>query len=48
MNELAADPEMRASLGIAGRSLARTRFSLDRFERDLVALYDGLLNEKRG
>ena len=40
MRRLIIDVEHRRSLGQAARQLALTRFGLDRFQRDLVELYD--------
>lgn len=42
MRDLACDTALRSSMSKAARSLATARFSLDRFSRDLTALYDGL------
>ncbi len=43
MNDLACDPLRRECMSIAARRLARTRFSLARFEEDLAAVYDAVL-----
>lgn len=42
MGEMARRGELRCSLSAAAVELARDRFSLARFERDLLAVYDGL------
>jgi glycosyltransferase involved in cell wall biosynthesis len=42
MRRLVINPEERRSMGRASRELALTRFSLDRFRRDLIELYDDL------
>ncbi len=42
METLAGDPPRREAMGRACRELGRTRFSLERFERDLVDLYGSL------
>lgn len=43
MTKMVRDRELRSAMGVAARRLARERFSLARFDRDLTALYDGLL-----
>ncbi len=45
MASLVNNPELRESMGESARRLAEARFGLDRFERDLIALYDGLLEK---
>lgn len=45
MASLVNNPKLRESMGEAARRLAEARFGLDRFERDLIALYDGLLEK---
>ena len=47
MGVLAIDPPRRRMLGDAGWKSATSRFALARFRDDLVALYDGLVREKR-
>ena len=42
MGELIANIAHRETLGRAARDLASTRFGMDRFRRDLIALYDVL------
>jgi len=42
MGELAGAPELRSFMSADAVELARHRFSLDRFERDLLAVYDAL------
>lgn len=46
MCALAEDHRRRGAMSEAAHHLASRRFSLGRFERDLVALYDGLLSER--
>ncbi|MFH1109024.1 MAG: glycosyltransferase family 4 protein [Planctomycetota bacterium] len=43
MRELATDEGPREAMSRAGRDLVRRRFSLARFRRDLVSLYDSLV-----
>ena len=45
MASLVNSPKLRESMGEAARRLAQARFGLDRFERDLIALYDELLEQ---
>jgi len=42
LRELAEDPRRRCTMSTAAVDLARARFSLERFERDLMAVYDNL------
>jgi len=44
MASLVNSSKLRQSMGEAARRLAEARFGLDRFERNLIALYDGLLD----
>ena len=43
MRELATDEGLREAMSRAGRDLVRRRFSLARFRKDLVSLYDSLV-----
>jgi glycosyltransferase involved in cell wall biosynthesis len=44
---LAADPGRRATIGEAGRAVARTRFTMDRYVAEFEALYASLLARPR-
>jgi len=45
IEQLAADPELRARFGRAGRQLVEDTFSSEQIGRDVVALYDQLLRQ---
>ena len=44
---LAADPDRRARMGAAGRERASLHFSAERYAREVYALYDEVLRERR-
>jgi len=47
MGTLAFDIPRRVAMGKAARALAATRFGLNRFRDDLIALYDEILRDRR-
>jgi len=46
MEALVNDPMRRQTMGRSCRELGRTRFSLERFERDLLELYRSLAPDR--
>jgi len=47
LEALALNPKLRVEMGKAASALARSRFSMERLERDVLGLYDRLLHSDR-